>query len=372
MVYDLARQLARRGHQVTVCTTDALDRGTRLPKGEVEMEGVRVVRFPNWSNALAFHLKIFLPRGMRRWLDAHVRDFDVVHLFDARTMLNAWAADAAARAGVPFLLSVWGSLPRGDGWRALIKGRYDRRHGPTQLGRAAALLAQNEHEGQLYLDYGGVKDQVKLWPLGVDPAEVSPLPMRGAFRAQHGLGDAPLVLFVGRLHELKGLDPLFRAFARGAPADARLVIVGRDDGYLARARSLATELGIAARVTLTGGVYGKDVLPAYVDCDLFAITPTHFEETSLASLTACAVGRPILINDRCGIPWLKEFDAGVCVPHSVEGIAAQLKELLTDGARLRTMGENARRMVEERFTTARIIDQLEGHYREAVVRSAAA
>src|SRR4249919_699739 len=89
MVFDLARELVRRGHEVTVCTTDALDDGKRVAKLEEMSHGVRIVRFPNLSNRVAFHLKIFLPIGMRLWLDEHVREFDVVHLFDARTMLNA-------------------------------------------------------------------------------------------------------------------------------------------------------------------------------------------------------------------------------------------------------------------------------------------
>jgi glycosyltransferase involved in cell wall biosynthesis len=328
-----------------------------------------VLRFPNLSNDLAFHLKIFLPLGMRGWLAQHLADYDVVHLFDARTMLNAWASRIAVERDVPFVLSVWGSLPRGAGWRAAIKARYDRRNGPIQLGRAAALLAQNDHERRLYLEYGADRGRVRLWPLGVDPDEIAQAPPRGELRRRLGLGDEPLVLFVGRIHELKGLDPLLRAFAAGAPADAKLVIVGRDDGFLARARALAATLGIAPRVHFPGALYGKDVLPAYVDCDLFAITPTHYEETSLASLTACALGRPILINDRCGVPWLDEYEAGLCVAHSVDRIAAALGELLGDPARLRRMGSSARRMFEERFVTKRVIDQLEEIYREATGRS---
>src|SRR5688572_15330242 len=121
MVFDVARELVRRGHEVTVCTTDALDKGKRIAQLRETSHGVRIVRFRNLSNWFAFKLKIFMPVGMRSWLDQHVAEFDVVHLFDARTMLNGWAAEAAARHGVPFFASVWGSLPRGQGWRALIK-----------------------------------------------------------------------------------------------------------------------------------------------------------------------------------------------------------------------------------------------------------
>ncbi|HEX6240172.1 MAG TPA: glycosyltransferase, partial [Polyangiales bacterium] len=106
---------------------------------------------------------------------------------------------------------------------------------------------------------------------------------------------------------------------------------------------------------------------AYVDASVFAITPTHYEETSLASLAACAVGTPVLINDRCGIPWLDEYDAGRCVPHSVEALSAALGELLAEPARLAEMGRNARRMVQERFLLPRVVEQAEVLYRAASV-----
>jgi glycosyltransferase involved in cell wall biosynthesis len=370
MVFDVARELVRRGHQVTVCTTDALDRGKRVAAREETSHGVRIVRFRNLSNWLAFHLKIFIPLGMRRWLEHHVAEFDVVHLFDARTLQNAWASRAAAERGVPFFVSVWGSLPRGDGWRAVIKGRYDRTHLPVQLGRAHALLAQNDHEAALYREYGGDAARVKLWPLAVDPAEFSSLPERGAFRRARHIGDDErVVLFVGRINALKGLDVLMRAFklAHARVPSARLVVVGRDDGWLAEMHALAAELGIAARLTFTGPLYGAEVTPAYVDCDLFCITPTHYEETSLASLSAAACGRPVLINDRCGIPWLDEFAAGRCLPHDVEAIGREMAELLADDARRARMGAAARRMIEERFFLPRIVDQVETLYREARV-----
>jgi glycosyltransferase involved in cell wall biosynthesis len=368
MTFDIARELVRRGHQVTVCTTDALDRGKRVKATDEISHGVRVVRFRNLSNALAFHLKIFIPVGMRRWLARHAADFEVIHLFDARTMPNGWASTAAVSRRVPFVVSVWGSLPRGDGWRALLKARYDAKYLPRQLGDAAALLAQNEHEAALYAEYGGDPARAVVWPLAVDPAEFAALPARGGFRRRHGIAEADrVVLFVGRLSPLKGLDVLIEAFARArtrVPA-ARLVVVGRDDGWQAQMLELAARLGVGDRLTFVGPLYGAEVLPAYVDCDLFCITPHHFEETSLASLAAAACGRPVLINDRCGIPWLEEYGAGRSVAHQVERIGEAMAELLADGDRLDRMGAAARRMIEERFFLPRIIDELEGIYRKA-------
>src|SRR5436190_1125084 len=77
----------------------------------------------------------------------------------------------------------------------------------------------------------------------------------GAFRRTHGLGaDDRVVLFLGRIHEYKGLDVLLRAFAqvRAEQSNVRLVIAGRDDGYLDTARRLAAELTSTGSVVFSG------------------------------------------------------------------------------------------------------------------------
>jgi glycosyltransferase involved in cell wall biosynthesis len=162
------------------------------------------------------------------------------------------------------------------------------------------------------------------------------------------------------------------ARARASVPQARLVVVGRDDGYLGEMHALAARLGMADRLSFLGPLYGPDVLPAYVDCDLFSITPHHFEETSLAALTAAACGRPVLINDRCGIPWLDEYGAGRSVAHEQEAVATALAELLGDREQLDRMGAAARRLVEERFFLPRILAQLEQIYERAVEQRAVA
>lgn len=372
MVSDIARELARRGHRVTVCTTDALDGEQRIVHETEMLDGVHVVRFRNVSNWLAYHLKIFYPRSAKAWLEHHVADYDVLHLFEARTMLNGWAAEAANRHAIPYVLSAFGSLPIGEGWRAVVKRWYDHRYGRPQITDAAFVLAQNDHEAAVYRSCGAPIDRVIVWPLAVKPDEFRSLPERGSLRAMLGIRpDQPVVLFVGRIHALKGLDLLLEAWAlatRQVPA-ARLVLVGRDDGYLGSVHQLVKTLRIASTVSIVDAMYGRDVLSAYVDCDLFCLTPTHFEETSLASLAACACGRPVLINNRCGIPWLEEYGAGIYAGLSATDVSNALISLISDSPRLEAMGRAAHRMVQERFTLPRIIDEIERIYERAGVTS---
>ena len=80
----LARGLARRGHRVTVCTTDACEAGRRLSRapsagdaGDAEdPAGVAVRVFRNVSNSAAYHLQFFTPVGLVSWLRRHAADFE--------------------------------------------------------------------------------------------------------------------------------------------------------------------------------------------------------------------------------------------------------------------------------------------------------
>ena len=123
LVAALTRGLARRGHRVTICTTDACDASSRLssaPHGIARFgpwplrhtpDGVDVRVFPNLSNVLAYHLQLFTPLGLGRYLSEHARDFDVAHLHACRNLPGAIAASRLRRAGVPYVLAPNGTAP---------------------------------------------------------------------------------------------------------------------------------------------------------------------------------------------------------------------------------------------------------------------
>src|SRR5207248_106252 len=153
----------------------------------------------------------------------------------------------------------------------------------------------------------------------------------GRCRAKLGLGaDELVLLFLGRINVHKGLEPLLRAFAElsRAMGEVRLVLVGRDDGYLAAMQALIAELGLNQRALFAGPVYAAERLQAYVDADLFVMTPSHHEETSVASLEALACGTPALITHQAPIPGMVEARAGLAVDCTVPAIAAGMRALL--------------------------------------------
>jgi glycosyltransferase involved in cell wall biosynthesis len=331
--------------------------------------GVRVRHFPNVSNRLAWQYKVFLPRGFAAAIFQTVSQFDVVHLCDQRTLQNWLAHRAALRAGVPYVLSAFGELPRATGIKRALKWLYDLTGGYAQLRCARWAIAQTASEADAYAQFGVRRERIALVPLAVDLQEFTPLPPRGTFRRAHGLPeDAPLVLFLGRIHAYKGLDMLLEAFAGVAQElpQARLAIVGRDDGYLETLQRRITELRLGEQVTFCGPAYGAERIAAYADADLFALTPSHAEETSLAALEACAAGTPVIVTRQAPIPWLDEAEAGLTVNYDRAQIADALRRLLSDAGLRAQMAANARQLAAMRFDWPQVIAQLEAVYRDAI------
>lgn len=353
-----ARELVRRGHDVTVFTTDALDAHHRaVPSGLLEMDGVSVHRFRNVSNTLAFRRYRFQPRGMRRQLRSIAAD--VVHLSELRHELAILTWRACSRRDIPLVVSAHGTLPRRDGWKGRLRGFYDRAFVDPMLHSGAGFIAQTSHEAELYQRYGAPSERVHLIPLGID---APPDPTSDGCPDLDVPEGARVVMFLGRIHELKGIHRLLRGFASAARAhpDVWLVVAGRDDGALRSSRDLAHVLGIADRVTFPGALYGLRRFDAYRRATLFAITPTHFEETSLASLEAASVGTPLLVSAQAEVPYLDSYDAGMCIGAKDDPGPALIELLDRD---LTTTGDRARLMVSERHHWPQIGTQLETLFR---------
>jgi glycosyltransferase involved in cell wall biosynthesis len=354
---DYARGLVALGHDVDVFTTDVLDEHERATPPFEVLDGVRVRRFPNISNSLAWRTKKYLPRGFVAALARHVGRYDVVHVTDTRTLLTAAAHLATARAKVPLVVSAHGSLPRSHGLRRRVKDVYDLALVRPMLRRSPLLLAQTAHEVELYEELGGARTAIRLLPLPLPPIDTAPDP--GAFRRSLALDSRErLLLFLGRINHHKGLDVLLEAAEPLLGDGTTLAVVGRDDGQLADLQSRFSALFVDGRVRFVGPLYGDERFTAYADADVFCLTPPHWEETSVASLEAAASGTPVVLTEQADIPGIEAAGGGFVVPLETTAIRDAIASTLEQST---AMGEAARKHVLAQHATDVAVSRLESY-----------
>ena len=370
LAHSLAKGLARRGHHVTVCTTDACDASGRLrgPRRTQTGDGVEVCTFANVSNHLAYHWQFFLPRGLHTFLKHHSASFDIAHLHACRNIPGAIAAHHLHRVGVPYVLAPNGTSPRIER-RRLAKLAFDLVVGRRVFAGATRVLAVSETERAQLTAMGIDCDAVRLIPNALDLDEFAEPPALGAFRGTLGCGSAPLVLFLGKLTPRKRLDVVVRAFARVEHEEARLVIAGNDMGAERPTRAMVQTLGLESRTIFTGLLEGRRRLEALADADVL-VYPSEHEIFGLVPLESLLAGTPVVVADDSGCGQVIGAMGGgqVVALGDAGALAAAIDRVLGDPSRWRTAAAAAKPRIRRAFGAAEVSRQMEALYAEIVGR----
>lgn len=351
-VRELAKALANEGLATDIYTRSdtgrrdvtVLDAGTRVisieagPNGEVS------------KDLLHGHIEEFVD-GIRSFTIGQHARYDLVHSHYWQSGLAG--ARLAAAWGVPFVHSNhtlgrvknrW--LAPGDAPEP--SSRLDGEH--EVMEAADVLIASTRHEArELSLLYGASPERLKVLHPGVDHDRFQP-GSRSAARADLGLGAGPLLLCVGRIQRLKGMDLAIEVVARRAhdhPQPPRLLIVGgagvRDGAEERRLRDLADQLGVAKLVNFVGQRPHAE-LPLYYRASDALLVCSHSESFGLAAIEAQACGRPVVATAVGGLASVVSHGrSGQLLPtRDPDAFARAVSDVIDDADRWRLFGAEAR------------------------------
>lgn len=299
--------------------------------------------------------------AMYRWMKTECRsgNVDIVHNHGMWQMNAAYPAWISTSSNVRAVYSPRGAL---SSWAMSYGSRTKRVFWPL-FQRPALRKADCFHATSLaeYEDIRrlGFNQPVAIIPNGID-TEALPKKRIGARRT---------LLFLGRLHRVKGLDVLIRAWreVQYQFPDWQLGIVGSDEshygasGYRSELEMLVQELN-ASRVEFLGPRYGDEKKQQYRDADLFVL-PSHSENFGVAVAEALAMETPAVVSRNA--PWsgLLERGAGWWVESGVDSLASCLRTALScTPVDLAEKGRQGRRWMVEEFSWGSIGERMADTY----------
>jgi D-inositol-3-phosphate glycosyltransferase len=340
-VRELSRELGRMGVEVDIFTRS---QNPAIPRVVPMADSVRVVHLPAGPEAplprerVYDHLDEFVD-GVEAWRLRRDVDYDLIHA-------HYWLSGVVGlslreRWSVP-MLQMFHTL--GD-----LKNRVARRVADLEptirlaeeariIAGAERLVAASVAERAYLVRHTDVDPaRVAVVPCGVDTELFTP-GAADAARAALGLVEGPLVLYVGRLAPIKGLETLLDAVAllerRGRRL--RLSIVGGEadepsDSHEAELRRRIETLGIGDLVGFVGAQRQEALRTHYVAADV-TVLPSHYESFGMVALEAMACGSPVVASRVGGLTTtVRDGVTGFLVPEGdVTALAGRLEALLAD------------------------------------------
>ena len=365
-VLQLAREFAAKGYEVDVFTRyhDPAD-----PK-IVELEdGARVIHLDAGPlDAAKEDLFNYIPMFIRELYDFQRSEetrYDMIHS-------HYWLSGRVGMA----LSREW-NVPHAATFHTLAKTKLRARAGERepQLRQDIEALVMSDSDGIVVSTEEEKHDVIRLYdapphkveviPAGVNLDMFSPVEQDYA-RRELGIEEENIILYVGRIEPLKGIDILIRAVPLLECAnDLRVMVVGGNpsgDTEMERLKTIAEELGVRDSVTFTGPV-PQDRLPTYYSAADIYVLPSHAESFGLAALEAMACGTPVVVSRVGGLKtFVENGKTGYLAPWRCPEAFAQRLDMLLANPDLRNAMGNAAREKALSMSWSHVADRMLGYY----------
>jgi glycosyltransferase involved in cell wall biosynthesis len=362
---ELVRRLVARGHAIDVITTTIVDLQSRPAlRSSVRVVDGATVRY------LATPLRY-------RWMGitptlpvtlARLQRPDVAHVFGFRDPVTTGTAAWCRVARVPYVFEPLGMFqPRLR--KVLLKRALDATLYRGVARGAAAVVAASEREREDVIACGVDPDKVHVRGNGFPDPSDEPGAADGDLRSRLGIpGNAPLVLYVGRIASGKGIEHLLEA-ARQIP-EAHVVVAGPDDrhGTASLVREAQTAPATAGRIHALP-VAEEPPHDLYPQADVFVLA-SEGESFGMVAAEAAAAGTPVIVSDRCGIAGFFEDGEALVVPYERTAVVDAVRRVLSD-PELRSQLARGGIEAARRTSWDRVTDRQEEIYRAVASRTAA-
>jgi len=367
---DLARELSNEKHEVTIYTTD-LDFANnpktfnkKLPKEE-NIQNFKIKRSHVWFSIKLF----FINPGM--YFRMMNDQYDVIHTIGIRSFQSFIAALVAKKKKIPLIVSDQGGLTthpdlQNKGMWTKILYKIQSPMIKFVISQAKKIIAANEYEKKIFSELTD-ENKIEVVRNGINLENMKPaIDFKKKYAINHDY-----FLFIGRFHEVKGLDTLLEAMnlIKNHPlmSTTKLVIMGVDFGFEKKMLKMIKEMNLDNVVKIIKNPPREDVISAYNESE-FLVLPSRWELSPLTPLEGFAFKKPTISTKAHGIPYTlhDRKDSILVEPGNFEELGDVIVELLNDKIKCERLGMEGYEYVHKECNSRKMAKQILNIYKKMV------
>jgi len=350
---NFALALARQRQRVTIACLgdrDSFIMADKISGGNIDVNLIKIKA--NYRSPL-----VLFP--LNNYFRNKLKKFDICYIHGLWTFPQLVAAYYARKFKTPYVVTVHGMMtPWALNDKRIKKKIYWILFEKHNLYKAEAIHALTNTEKQYILNKVDKKNNVFVIPNGLWLESTSGL-------KYSDIKKNSTVLFLGRVHKVKGLDMLIPAFANLCKdyPEWKLVIAGPDENdHKKTLVELTKKYKIENKINFVGEVLGKKKEELFVSSDLFVL-PSYSEALSVAAIEALRYSLPLLITKTCNFPEVVQSGAGIEVMPSHDDIQVGLEQLMKLSVKQRNeMGGRGFQLFKEKYSMEVIAKQLSNKF----------
>jgi glycosyltransferase involved in cell wall biosynthesis len=347
---NISKKLSSIGHNLTIYTTNldfANNTNTfnkKLPKNE-KVENFIIKRTNVWFSIFLF----FVNPGMYKQMMKD--EFDIIHAVGIRSFQAFIAAVVSKRKKIPLVISDQGGLTTHPdlkessfGKKVLI--RLQQPLIKLIVNQSSSVIVPNEYEKKIFLNFCD-ESKISIVKNGIDVDEMRSWDSNFVKKFTN---NEEFILFLGRFHEVKGIDTLLEAVnlikKKLSLEKIKILIMGVDFGYEEKMEKIIRKFDLFDNICIIKKPTRKDVISAYNTCK-FLVLPSKWELSPLTPLEGFACKKTLISTTAHGIPYtISHNENCILVPPSDPlNLSKAILELIRNPQKCKQLGESGFRMV---------------------------